>query len=177
MQTSSFSTNFAATASALAAGLVFGLGLTISGMINPQKVLGFLDIAGIGTGSWDPTLAFVMGGAILVTLPGFRLLRRRGAPVFSQMFRFPTRQDVDARLAGGSALFGVGWGLAGFCPGPALAAFGATLGGAASIGAGALPAVAVFVIAMVLGLITPRLLPSGGQKITPSKTAAAGQDG
>ncbi|WP_366655944.1 YeeE/YedE family protein [Fodinicurvata sp. EGI_FJ10296] len=168
--TSTSRTNVAAVGTALAAGLVFGLGLTISGMINPAKVLGFLDLFG----AWDPTLAFVMGGAVLVTLPGFRLLRRRGAPVFSQMFRFPTRSDIDPRLVGGSALFGVGWGLAGFCPGPALAALGAGIGGAALSGSG-VTAVAVFVAAMLAGLAVPRLLPTGGPRTT--SPAPTRQDG
>ncbi|MEM9603372.1 MAG: DUF6691 family protein [Pseudomonadota bacterium] len=100
------------------AGLVFGFGLLLSGMANPAKVLNFLDIAG----PWDPSLLFVMGGAIAVVLPGYRLLRRREAPLFSAAFQWPTASAIDRRLLGGAALFGIGWGLGGFCPGPALVA-------------------------------------------------------
>lgn len=103
--------------SALLAGLLFGLGLAVSEMVNALKVLAFLDVFG----HWDPSLAFVMGGAIAVTLPGFALLRQRGgAPWFDTRFQWPQRSDIDARLVGGAALFGIGWGLAGYCPGPAI---------------------------------------------------------
>jgi uncharacterized membrane protein YedE/YeeE len=105
---------------ALAAGLLFGLGLVVSGMVNPAKVLGFLDIAG----AWDPSLAFVMAGAIPVAMIGFRLGARRAAPLCAPRFSTPVRKPVDAKLVGGAVLFGLGWGLAGFCPGPALAALG-----------------------------------------------------
>ncbi|MEM7378747.1 MAG: DUF6691 family protein [Pseudomonadota bacterium] len=100
------------------AGLVFGFGLLVSGMANPAKVLNFLDVAG----HWDPSLLFVMGGAITVVLPGYRLLRRREAPLLSAAFHWPTATEIDRRLVSGAALFGVGWGLGGFCPGPALVA-------------------------------------------------------
>jgi hypothetical protein len=103
-----------------AAGAIFGLGLVISGMANPAKVLGFLDIAG----NWDPTLAFVMGGAILVAFPAFQWGTRRTRPLFAEKWSLPDRNDIDARLLAGAALFGIGWGIAGFCPGPALAAIG-----------------------------------------------------
>jgi uncharacterized membrane protein YedE/YeeE len=103
---------------ALLAGTLFGLGLAISGMMNPAKVVGFLDVAG----DWDPTLAFVMGGALLVTIPAFRLILGRQRPVLAYEFALPKRTALDARLLGGAALFGVGWGLSGFCPGPAVAA-------------------------------------------------------
>ena len=102
---------------ALLSGLLFGAGLTISQMVNPAKVAGFLDVAG----DWDPSLALVMGGALTVTAICYRLTMRRGAPLLASDFRLPTAEDVDARLIGGAALFGVGWGLAGFCPGPAIA--------------------------------------------------------
>ncbi|WP_431025688.1 DUF6691 family protein [Halomonas sp. H5] len=102
------------------AGLLFGLGLAISGMTDPARVLGFLDIAG----AWDPTLMFVLGGAVLTTFIGYRLVWRRGAPLVGNAFRLPTRQDIDARLIAGSALFGIGWGLSGYCPGPAFASLG-----------------------------------------------------
>jgi uncharacterized protein len=103
---------------ALISGTLFGLGLAVSGMMNPQKVIGFLDVAG----AWDPTLAFVMGGALLVTIPAFRLILDRPRPVLADGFSLPTRSSLDARLLGGSALFGIGWGLSGFCPGPAVSA-------------------------------------------------------
>jgi len=105
--------------SALLIGLLFGLGLIISGMVNPAKVLGFLDIFG----NWDASLAFVMGGAVVVTFFGYRWIGRSGKPWFDIKFRFPTAVDIDARLIVGAVLFGVGWGLVGLCPGPALAAF------------------------------------------------------
>lgn len=99
-------------------GLIFGLGLLLSGMANPAKVLNFLDIAG----SWDPSLAFVMGGAVMVAFFGFRFAQRRSAPFFAAEFQLPTRQDIDFRILTGPAMFGVGWGIGGFCPGPALTA-------------------------------------------------------
>jgi uncharacterized membrane protein YedE/YeeE len=102
------------------AGVLFGLGLAISGMIDPEKVLGFLDISG----DWDPSLAFVMGGAIPVAWLGFRLAARRPTPLCEAAFSRPTATIVDRKLVLGAALFGIGWGLAGFCPGPALASLG-----------------------------------------------------
>jgi uncharacterized protein len=103
-------------AAAFACGLVFALGLGLSGMTHPARILGFLDIFG----RWDPTLIFTMVGAIGVHLPLLWLVRRRSAPLFATGFELPTRRDLDARLIGGSALFGVGWALGGFCPGPAV---------------------------------------------------------
>jgi len=103
--------------SALLAGLIFGLGLTVSQMINPAKVTGFLDVFG----NWDPSLAFVMGGAVLVTSVGYRLAWRRSAPIFEPVFEVPTNRTIDTRLAVGAILFGLGWGLIGLCPGPAMA--------------------------------------------------------
>ena len=108
---------------ALASGLIFGLGLAVSGMINPAKVIGFLDVAG----DWDPTLAFVMAGALLVAIPAYRLVPRRGRPVLEEKFSLPEKKAIDAPLLGGSALFGVGWGIVGFCPGPAIAVLGTGL--------------------------------------------------
>jgi len=105
---------------ALFTGLVFGVGISISGMINPAKVFNFFDIAG----TWDPSLAFVMGGAVIVTFIGYRLAWRRNAPLFGEQFEFPTNSAIDARLVGGSAIFGIGWGIAGFCPGAAIPALG-----------------------------------------------------
>lgn len=101
-------------------GLIFGLGIAISGMANPAKVLNFFDIAGI----WDPSLIFVMGGALVTTFIGYKLVFGRSAPVFAPGFSLPTSRNIDARLIGGSAVFGIGWGIAGFCPGGALPALG-----------------------------------------------------
>lgn len=103
---------------AFIAGLVFGLGLIVSGMVNPAKVLGFLDL----TGAWDPSLALVMGGALAVTAVGFTWLRRRRVSVSGEPMQWPSATRLDWRLALGSLTFGAGWGLAGFCPGPALVA-------------------------------------------------------
>ena len=105
---------------ALISGLIFGLGLIISGMANPAKVLNFLDLFG----SWDPSLAFVMGGALVVAGIGYRLVWRRNAPLFAGRFQVPTGTEIDMKLVGGSALFGIGWGIAGFCPGAAIPALG-----------------------------------------------------
>jgi uncharacterized membrane protein YedE/YeeE len=117
-------------------GVVFGFGLTVSEMINPARVIGFLDV----TGRWDSTLAFVMAGALAVTLPLFRLVLHRRRPLLDRRFHLPAASAVDARLVTGAAVFGIGWGLAGFCPGPALA-------GLASWN----PGVFLFVGAMVAG--------------------------
>ncbi|WP_312409656.1 DUF6691 family protein [Comamonas sp.] len=120
------------------AGLVFGLGLLVSGMADPQKVLGFLDIAG----AWDPSLALVMGSAIALGLPGFALARRRSRSLLGAPMQSPARQTIDAPLLFGSALFGIGWGLAGYCPGPALVGTAAGLGSAA-----------IFSLAMLAGML------------------------
>jgi uncharacterized membrane protein YedE/YeeE len=101
-------------------GLVFGTGISVSGMANPAKVLNFFDIAG----TWDPSLAFVMGGALAVAFVGYRLVLGRPAPLMDTKFHLPTSRAIDARLLGGSAVFGIGWGIAGFCPGGALPALG-----------------------------------------------------
>ena len=106
---------------AFVAGLVFGAGLLVSGMANPEKVLGFLDLFG----NWDPSLAFVMAGAIAIGLVAFRLAGQRQRSFLGEPLRIPTRRDVDKRLVLGSLGFGIGWGLVGFCPGPALVALGA----------------------------------------------------
>lgn len=103
---------------ALLCGLVFGVGLAASGMTDTAKVLGFLDI----TGNWVPDLAFVMGGAVLVTLLTFPLVLRCAKPLFAEQFHVPTITLIDARLLGGAAVFGIGWGIYGYCPGPALSA-------------------------------------------------------
>ena len=99
------------------AGLLFGLGLAIGGMTDPARVLNFLDILG----DWDPTLIFVLGGAVVTTFIGYRLVWKRGTPWLGSRFALPTRRDLDARLLGGAVLFGIGWGLSGYCPGPAVA--------------------------------------------------------
>lgn len=101
-------------------GLIFGVGISISGMANPAKVLNFFDIAG----TWDPSLVFVMGGAVVVAFLGYKIVLRRPAPVLDAKFHLPDNPRIDARLLGGSALFGIGWGIAGFCPGGALPALG-----------------------------------------------------
>lgn len=99
-------------------GLIFGIGLVVSGMSNPAKVLNFLDLAG----TWDPSLAFVMAGAVLVTFLGYRLVQVRAHPVFADRFHMPVSRGIDAPLLAGAACFGLGWGLGGFCPGPAVTA-------------------------------------------------------
>lgn len=109
---------------ALAAGALFGAGLVISGMVNPARVLGFLDVAGIAKGTWDPTLAFVMAGALAVAAPAFWLGRRRARPLLDTQYHLPPKMGIDRSLLAGAVLFGLGWGLVGFCPGPALAALG-----------------------------------------------------
>ena len=100
----------------LISGLIFGLGLILSGMTNPQKVQNFLDILGV----WDPSLAFVMAGAIIVASVGFVILRQTNKPIFADKFNWPSSVNIDLRLVVGAAVFGIGWGLSGFCPGPAI---------------------------------------------------------
>ncbi len=108
-------------AAVLVIGAIFGIGIVLSGMADPAKVMNFFDIAG----TWDPSLAFVMAGALLVTAPGYVLIqRKRHKPVFDRIFHIPAKGRIDARLIGGSLLFGVGWGIAGFCPGGAIPALG-----------------------------------------------------
>lgn len=130
------------------AGLVFACGLAIAGMTQPGKVLGFLDV----TGSWDPSLALVMVGAIGVYLPVYRVAMRRGAPLLEPEFALPRRKHIDGPLLAGAGLFGIGWGIAGFCPGPALAS-----------SAAGMPAAIVFALAMVAGMILHRLAGAPGQ--------------
>lgn len=124
-------------------GLVFGIGIAISGMANPAKVLNFFDVAG----TWDPSLAFVMGGALIVTFIGYRVVLKRPAPVLADRFQVPTRRDLDLPLIGGSAVFGIGWGIAGFCPGGALPALGTGQS-----------EVFVFVAALIAGIFAAKLL-------------------
>jgi uncharacterized protein len=129
----------------LVAGLLFGVGLAVSQMINPAKVLNFLDIFG----RWDASLAFVMLGAVVTSAIGYRLAFRRERPLFEPEFMLPTRQDIDPRLLAGSAIFGIGWGLGGYCPGPAIS----------GLGFGALETI-VFVTAMAAGMMIWRTMSS-----------------
>ena len=124
-------------------GLVFGAGLAVSNMLNPARVLNFLDVFG----SWDPTLAFVLGGAVAVSTVGFAVARHRSRSWLGEPLSLPMRRDIDARLLGGATLFGVGWGLVGLCPGPALA----NLGRDSS-------ALYVFIASMLVGIWLHRLL-------------------
>ncbi len=139
--------------SGLVAGLLFGIGLAVSEMINPAKVINFLDLFG----HWDASLIFVMLGAVVTTAIGYRLVLRRERPLFEGKFMLPTRRDVDARLLAGSTIFGIGWGLGGYCPGPALSglAFGAL-------------ETTVFVAAMVAGMAITRMMST----ITPPSGAS-----
>lgn len=126
---------------ALFAGLLLGAGLTVSQMVNPPKVLAFLDFAAAPTGGWDPSLALVMAGALAVTVAGYRVVLRRKQPICATTFALPTRHDIDWRLLAGAALFGIGWGLVGYCPGPAIA--GVTLGSGKAV---------AFVASMLAGM-------------------------
>ena len=139
---------------ALGTGLLVGLGLGVSRMVDPAKVLGFLDI----TGNWDPTLAFVMGGALLITLPLTLPTLKRSRPLLDRAFSLPTKTQLDARLIGGATLFGVGWGLVGYCPGPAIS----------SLAYGRYETV-IFLAALVAGSLLTRLVPEGG---TPAPAKA-----
>lgn len=127
---------------ALAAGLLFGVGLALSQMIDPAVVLGFLDLGAIPSGGWNPSLAFVMLGALAVTALGYRLTYRRARPLFAKRFARPPGLPIDRRLVGGAVLFGLGWGLVGYCPGPALA--GLAVGSVKTW---------VFVLAMLAGML------------------------
>lgn len=135
----------------LALGLLFGVGLIVSGMSDPAKVLNFLDLSG----TWDPSLAFVIGGAVVVAFVGYRLVLARGRPIIGDNFHLPAKRDIDSRILVGPAIFGIGWGLGGFCPGPALTALG--LGAAGTL---------AFVPAMMLGMWAARAV---GER--PSHTA------
>lgn len=135
-------------------GLVFGTGISLSGMANPAKVLNFFDIAG----HWDPSLAFVMGGALITTLIGYRIVFRRAQPRFDRSFHLPTKTSIDSSLIGGSAVFGLGWGLSGFCPGGALPALGTGQW-----------QVFAFLAAVSIGMLVAQTIRLGGQPRT--KTA------
>lgn len=129
----------------LLSGLLFGAGLTISGMVNPAKILNFLDLSG----QFDATLVFVMGSGLIVTTIGYQLIFRRGKPFFDNQFHLPTATGIDAKLIGGAVLFGLGWGLSGFCPGPAIASL--VFGYQQSF---------IFVAAMIVGTQLVRFIPS-----------------
>lgn len=122
---------------ALLSGIVFGFGLSLSGMLNPVRVQGFLDVFG----NWDPSLAFVLGGAVIVAFIGVQVMKRMRHPVFDDSFHVPTNRKIDLPLVVGSALFGLGWGIGGFCPGPAVA----------SLPVG-VPQTVLFVVAMLIGM-------------------------
>jgi uncharacterized protein len=142
-----------------AVGLIFGIGLLVSGMSNPAKVLSFLDLGAIAAGRWDASLAFVMAGAVAVSFAGFKWVLQRSRPLFDDTFHLPTKRDLDLRIIAGPAIFGVGWGLVGFCPGPALTALG--YGSAKPF---------IFVAAMFAGMGLARVLsqfPSLSRIVTP----------
>jgi hypothetical protein len=139
--------------SAFLIGMIFGTGIAVSGMINPAKVLNFFDLAG----TWDPSLAFVMAGALAVAIPGYRLTLARPAPAFENRFQLPDTRVIDRRLVLGSATFGVGWGIAGFCPGGALPALGTGH-----------PDVFAFLAALVGGLFLARFLQAWQQARKPA---------
>lgn len=124
-------------------GVIFGVGISVSGMANPAKVVNFFDVAGL----WDPSLAFVMGGALVTTFIGYRLVFGRGAPILADRFELPTARTIDLRLVGGSAVFGIGWGISGFCPGGALPALGTGRW-----------EVFVFVAALIAGILIARTI-------------------
>lgn len=142
-------------------GLLFGLGISMSGMANPAKVLNFFDIAG----SWDPSLGFVMGGAVVVTFIGYRLVFSRSQPIFESHFGLPTRNDIDFKLICGAIIFGIGWGIAGFCPGGALPALGTGN-----------YMVVLFVISLMAGIVITRVCDahfiSKNQSSTPGISTA-----
>jgi hypothetical protein len=138
--------------SAFGVGLVFGIGLVISGMTDPSKIIGFLDLAG----PWDPSLALVMGGAVAVGFVAFRFARRRTAAFLGGAMHLPTARQIDRRLVAGSLVFGIGWGLAGYCPGPAVV----------SVGMGQDKAI-VFVVAMLAGMAIYELIERVRQRRTP----------
>jgi uncharacterized membrane protein YedE/YeeE len=138
------------------AGLLFGLGLVVSGLINPAKVLAFLDVAG----QWDPSLAIVMAAAVVTTAIGYKLVIARGRPLLTTAFQLPKVSDIDAPLLTGAAVFGIGWGLVGYCPGPAIAAL--SLGSHATL---------IFVAAMIVGMVVARTISA------PSRSAPTTRQG
>ena len=138
-------------------GLIFGLGLVVSGLINPAKVLNFLDVAG----PWDPSLAITMAAAVGVTGLGYRFAFAKGKPILGETFQLPTASAIDARLLAGAALFGIGWGLVGYCPGPAIA--GLSLGASSTV---------VFVAAMLAGMAIARQLTAAAPTTRASRQPA-----
>jgi len=143
---------------ALLAGLLFGVGLALSRMVEPAKVIGFLDVAG----DWDPSLAFVMAGAVGVTLVAYRLILRRPVPLLAPRFHLPTKRDIDGPLVAGAGIFGIGWGLAGYCPGPGIAALG--------LGTWEAP---VFVAALAAGALSHKWL---SERPAPEAQPGAGRE-
>jgi uncharacterized membrane protein YedE/YeeE len=140
--------------SAFAVGALFGIGIAISGMANPAKVLNFFDIAG----AWDPSLLFVMGGALVTAAIGYRIVfGARQAPVFEKSFALPTSRRIDAELVGGSAIFGIGWGISGFCPGGAIPALG--------LGYSETP---IFIASMIAGILLARALKARTAQAAPA---------
>jgi uncharacterized membrane protein YedE/YeeE len=146
----------------LLCGLIFGAGLLISGMVQPTKVLGFLDVFG----AWDPSLAVVMAAALAVSVPGFRLADRRARPWFAGQYFRPGKSGIDLPLVTGAALFGIGWGLVGLCPGPALESL-ATLS----------PGITVFVVAMAAGMILHEFWSKSRATVQRDNSMAAATDG
>lgn len=151
--------NARALVNAFVAGAVFGTGLVVSGMSLPSKVLAFLDFFG----NWDPSLMFVMLGAIGVHFWAYRLLSGRKVPYFGSTFTLPTRRDLDGKLLAGAALFGIGWGLSGLCPGPSLVALPSGIAG-----------IAVFVVTMVIGMLAAKLFERTPASSRPEVTANTG---
>lgn len=150
----------------LLAGLMFGFGLIIAEMTNPAKVQNFLDVAAIASGRWDGSLALVMAGAALVTFIGYRLVLRRPGPLLATRFHLPPSSSIDVSLIAGSAIFGLGWGLAGFCPGPAIVAL-------ASGSAGALQ----FTVAMLAGMYGARMWKAAAASSSSITEKETGPDG
>lgn len=148
------------TLTALLSGLLFGIGLAISGMVKPEKLIGFLDI----TGEWDPSLVLVMAGATAVHALFVAFILKRPAPILGEKFSLPTRRDIDARLVGGSAVFGVGWALGGLCPGPAIVTLAS--------GSWVAP---VFVVTMAAGMLVARLLDPAPANVA-LETASSAED-
>ena len=143
--------------SAYLIGLVFGLGISISGMGNPAKVVNFFDVAG----TWDPSLAFVMAGALAITFIGYRLVLARPRPLQEDRFYLPTSRVIDARLLGGAVIFGIGWGISGFCPGGALPVIG-------TFNADVL----IFTAAMLAGILAARQIQKRREKALAARSAA-----
>ena len=140
---------------ALVAGVLFGAGLTVSQMVDPRKVLDFLDVAGIAKGTWDPTLLLVFAGALPPMFVAYAIQRRQSRPLIEPVFQIPNRTEIDARLVGGSAIFGIGWGIAGVCPGPALTAL--------ALAGSQIGNVVLFVAAMIAGIMLSWLAALGSE--------------